>query len=226
MAQTSAEESTVAGGARPSTARGEATRQALVEAARRVFEEKGFVDSRITDIVRAAGVATGSFYTYFADKDAVLAAVFGQLREEMLYPQLSRDGRYEFAAEVIAASHRAYLEAYRDNAHLMALRDQVAAVDGKFREARRERTEEVVRRNARLIERLQAAGHADKALDPYVAAMSLSGMVSRAAYTAFVLGEGVPIEPLVDTLTRLWVNGLGIPDGAPAISAGPAGEEE
>lgn len=203
----------------PSTARGQATRRAIVDGARRVFEAKGFVDARITDIARESDVATGSFYTYFPTKESVLAAVFAELQEEMLHPQLSRDGeRHERVADVIAASHRAYLETYRDHAQLMALREQVAAVDGVFREARRERSAEFVRRNARMITRLQAAGLADARLAPELAASSLSGMVARAAYTAFVLGEDTPMDELVEILTILWMNALGIPEDAPALS--------
>lgn len=224
----------------PATRRGQATRKALVAGARRVFERDGFVDARIADISKESGVATGSFYTYFADKDEALAAVFAELQEEMMHPQLARgegrragrgegrgDSRSEGRALVsdgIAASHRAYLETYRDNARLMALREQVAAVDGVFRDLRQARAREFVGRNARMIERLQAAGQADPGLDPELTAMSLSGMVARAAYGAFVLRDGVDMDHLVGTLTRLWMNALQIPTDAiaPRDSGGSA----
>jgi len=50
-------------GRAPASARGTRTREALVRAARRVFERHGFLDARITDIAAEAGVASGSFYT-------------------------------------------------------------------------------------------------------------------------------------------------------------------
>src|SRR6188472_3064973 len=55
--------------AQPRTARGARTRAALVRGAREVFERDGLVDARIADIAAAAGVATGSFYSYFATKE-------------------------------------------------------------------------------------------------------------------------------------------------------------
>jgi hypothetical protein len=49
-----------------STPRGQQTRRDITEAARRVFERDGYLDANVDDIVAEAGVARGSFYTYFA----------------------------------------------------------------------------------------------------------------------------------------------------------------
>jgi AcrR family transcriptional regulator len=72
----------------PVSARGARTREALVRAAREVFERDGFLDARIADIASAAGVATGSFYTYFNSKEDAFAAVIDELSDEMLHPRL------------------------------------------------------------------------------------------------------------------------------------------
>lgn len=47
------------------------TRQAILDAAIRVFKEKGFQKTRVSDIVSAAGVAQGTFYLYFPSKDDI-----------------------------------------------------------------------------------------------------------------------------------------------------------
>lgn len=59
----------------PATARGQRTRHKLVEAAEVVFGEKGFERASISDITRQAGVALGTFYVYFPDKQALLVEV-------------------------------------------------------------------------------------------------------------------------------------------------------
>jgi AcrR family transcriptional regulator len=46
----------------------------LVEVARKVFREKGYAATSVSDIVREAGVSQGTFYFYFKDKDAVFDA--------------------------------------------------------------------------------------------------------------------------------------------------------
>lgn len=54
--------------------KGEATREALMEAAFVVFADKGFLRAQIGDIVRAAGKSNGVFHIYFKNKDALLDA--------------------------------------------------------------------------------------------------------------------------------------------------------
>lgn len=192
----------------PASPRGRATRATLVAAARSVFERDGFLDARIVDIAAEAGVATGTFYTYFDGKEAAFAAVMDEVTEEMLHPVLAEHRIEGDPVATIEQTHRAYLDAYRHNARLMALMEQVATIDDDFREQRRRRGVEFTRRNAKLIAGLQKQGLADPELDPYLASSALSAMVSRMAYTTYVLGEGVRLERLVATLTRLWVSAL------------------
>jgi AcrR family transcriptional regulator len=187
------------------------TRNALLAGARKVFERDGYVRARIADIASAAGVAHGSFYSHFDSKEEIFTAVHAEIADEMLHPApLPRtSGSDEVALEAaVEAANRHYLATYRRNAKLMALLEQVASVDERFRRLRLERTDAFVERNARLIARLQREGKADAALDPRLTSMALSAMVSRSAYFAFVAGRRVDTNALARTLTRLWVNSL------------------
>lgn len=73
-------------GAPMRNAAGQKKRQRLVDAALRVFEERGFSASRIEDIAGAAEVARTSFYFYFPTKDDVLALLLEE-GEAMLLAQ-------------------------------------------------------------------------------------------------------------------------------------------
>ncbi len=59
------------------------TREALIAAATRLVAERPIDAIAIDDIVRAAGVAKGSFYNHFADKEALAAALARSLRAEL-----------------------------------------------------------------------------------------------------------------------------------------------
>ncbi|MEV0977910.1 helix-turn-helix domain-containing protein [Streptomyces sp. NPDC049915] len=193
------------------------TRDALVAAARRIFERDGYLDARIVDIAAEAGVATGSFYTHFASKEDVFAAVLARLQDEMLHAGVSDggdgdgDGGRKDLWRGVEGSNRAYLESYRRNAGLMAAMEQAAAVDPQFVGVRLERSRVFIDRSAAAIARLQQSGLADPELDPEITARALNAMVSRLAYVTFVLGESVPFDTLVETVTRLWTNALRMP---------------
>jgi AcrR family transcriptional regulator len=58
--------------------RSAATHEALVRAARVVFEEKGFEGAQTHEIAATAGVSTGAFYRYFEDKHEVFLDVLAE----------------------------------------------------------------------------------------------------------------------------------------------------
>lgn len=74
-------------GKAPRTARGERTLRKILDAARDEFGERGFSESSIVGITRRAGVALGTFYTYFDSKEAVFQALVrdmsGQVRDHV-----------------------------------------------------------------------------------------------------------------------------------------------
>src|SRR3990172_3468124 len=51
----------------------------LLDAARAVFAKKGYHDTAVSDIVERAGVAKGTFYLYFKDKESVLMELIDEL---------------------------------------------------------------------------------------------------------------------------------------------------
>lgn len=67
---------------RPTTARGEATRRKLLDAAETEFGQNGYVATAVSDITRRAGVAQGTFYLYFPAKvDALRELVLDMGRQ-------------------------------------------------------------------------------------------------------------------------------------------------
>jgi AcrR family transcriptional regulator len=179
-----------------------------------VFERDGYLDARLADITAEAKTATGSFYTYFASKEEIFAAVLEDMQDEMLHPRIRETTDSDNPIAAIEAGNRAYLAAYERNAKLMRVLEQVATIDGNVRELRRARGRAFAERNARNIRDLQERGIADPDIDPLLAAAALGSMVGRMAYSTYVMGDEWKREELVTTLTRLWVNALRIPDDA------------
>ena len=91
----------------------EATRAALVEAARPLFAERGYAAVATEEIVRAAGVTRGALYHHFAGKEDLFAAVYEQVEAELV----AEIGQVAtVAADPLDALHRGaarFLEACR-----------------------------------------------------------------------------------------------------------------
>lgn len=59
-------------------------RTLITEAAIEVFADKGFHQARISDIAKRAGVADGTIYLYFKNKEDLLLSIFEQKMDELL----------------------------------------------------------------------------------------------------------------------------------------------
>ena len=70
-----ADASPASDGKAPRTARGERTLRKILDAARAEFGDRGFSESTIVGITQRAGVALGTFYTYFDRKEAIFQEV-------------------------------------------------------------------------------------------------------------------------------------------------------
>ena len=201
----------------PSTERGRRMRARLLTAAREVFERDGFLDARVTDISAAAGVAHGSFYTYFGSKTEVFRALLATTMDE-LYASLGA-GRDETAAdhapadpvERIDRANRRFVAMYRENTALMALFEQVTTFDPEVRAVRQAARERMVGRVRHSIERLQADGLVAADLDAAYSAHALVAMVNGLVHYWLVLGGDFESERLVQAMTRLWAQSLGLP---------------
>ncbi len=90
------------GGVRDLVAR--ARREQIVEAATRVFAQKGFSRATTREVAREAGVSEGTIYNYFEDKDALLMAILERLNET--------ERRAEDFEEGMATDFRGFLEEY------------------------------------------------------------------------------------------------------------------
>jgi AcrR family transcriptional regulator len=194
----------------PLTGRGARTRERLAAAAREVFEERGFLETRVAHITRHAGVAYGSFYTYFPSKEAVFLEVADRLFEDMTQHPLVPAPGPEPAARVRHAN-RVYYQAYLRNAKMMAIVEQVATFNEEFQEMRRKHRAASVGRSAQAIARWQRAGLVAGDLDPELAARALAAMVDHSLYLWLVQGEDPPgTARLLDTLDLLSIRALGL----------------
>ncbi len=59
-------------------------RRRIIDAAVKVFAEKGFFGAKVSEIAEAAGVADGTIYLYFKSKDDILISLFQEKMSEIV----------------------------------------------------------------------------------------------------------------------------------------------
>jgi AcrR family transcriptional regulator len=208
------------GAGRSPSARSERTRNALIDAARRVFNRSGFHDAKIGEIAEAAGVAHGSFYTHFESKEAVFLEVLLQVHRETLQTARGKSERSESVSplERIDMTNRRYMDTYRRNARILASFEHLADTNERFADLRRRTRMDYIRRTEAAIEHWQRDGLVEPDLDITCTAHALGGMVERFAYMTYAYGEGCADETrALAALNHIWGATLGLLPAAPAI---------
>jgi AcrR family transcriptional regulator len=89
----------------------EATRNLLVEVARKHFTERGYAETSIDDIIRDAGVARGALYHHFPGKEALFRAVYETVEGEVVARVMQAAASQSSPWDAVRAGLSSFLDA-------------------------------------------------------------------------------------------------------------------
>jgi AcrR family transcriptional regulator len=176
------------------------TRAALIEAAKRVFVDRGYLNTKITDITAEAGRAAGSFYRHFAGKEELLEALLAEFAAAGDGAAIAAGHKSDFSDPDAVRYHvAAYWRVYHEHtATVLALR-QAALVDENFartlREFRRAQFDDI-RDHLDHVANLPAS--------PEVTLTVLGAMLDSIAQT----WDEIPGDEAVEIITRFAYRAL------------------
>lgn len=205
-------------------------RERILDAAERVFAQSGFFNSRVSEIARSAGVADGTIYLYFKNKDDLLISLF-ESRMERVNAQLAAAAESaRTATGKLEAIIRTHLAMVRDNPQVAEVLTIELRQSSKFmKEHSSPRFGELLKLMASVIGDGQAAGELTAGIPAPLAARMIFGIVDELAL-AWLLGRGdkFDMERAAAWVCALVLNGLKYrePDGsAPAEDPAPEREQ-
>ena len=162
-------------------------RRVILDAAVRVFAEKGYHTCRVGDIAEEAGIAHGLLYHYFASKEEVLHTVFRENWSELLEAFTRIEASEEPPLEQLGAIAKVLLRAWRDQPDLVRVMVREVARSSHLQE----QVDEIragFSAIQRVIERGQAEGVFRADLDPQLASWIFYGGLEE-ILTGWVLGQ-------------------------------------
>jgi AcrR family transcriptional regulator len=192
------------------TAQGLERKQQLIDCAAVLFAERGYAETRVIDIVRAAGVAKGLFYWYFENKEAL----FKELAESIRLQLRRKQG------EVLDADALPLVNLYRgaeasvlfmaENAHFFSLLE----VEGpNFTEVLRQGTRQHIDDMVRIVKAGQAHGSIRED-DPRLLAVGVVASVGQYSHFHRTGRLRIPLPELAAFVARYVVHSLAADDGA------------
>jgi AcrR family transcriptional regulator len=197
----------------PRSSKGARTRARLLEAAKEIFEEHGFLNARISDISQRANLSHGSFYHYFESKEQIFREVAQAVDDRLSQPLTEivlDDTSGASPMERLRAALRVHFEQYRNEARIMGVIEQVSRYDAEVSAVRRKQHSFYNGKIADSILALQKRGMADPELDPVIAAAAIGALTYR--FAELWLVEGVvqaDLDHATEQIARMLVNVMG-----------------
>ena len=191
------------------TARGERTRQKLLESAEQIFAELGYHEASIVKITEAAGVGQGTFYLYFSSKKQVFEEVVLDLNSRVRHAMTEAAAKATTRAERELLGFGAFFRFTADHPALYRIIRQAEFVSPETLVAHYER---LMRPYSAGLEQAMDAGEV-AAGDPEVLAWSLMG-IGELVGMRWILwnGEKEMPEAVFDELARIILRTLGTKD--------------
>jgi AcrR family transcriptional regulator len=190
------------------TARGVRSRTALIEAARRLFQSKGYANTKIADITQEAGKALGTFYTYFDNKEELLEQLAVDFKAEVDVRLTNLDLISGEPYDVIRELCAVYWSSCKNHAPELAAIFQASMMDERFAKRWRE-----IRSDARVniatgIRALDEAGRVQNP-EPEATASALGSMMDYFCYVWLIEGgeasrPAISDDVAIETMARVF----------------------
>lgn len=184
-------------------------REAILRAAIKTFAEKGFFNSKVADIAKEAGVADGTVYLYFKNKDDILHSVFDRAMEEFI-----EEGKKELAAlddpkdklSRIAELHLERLGADRDMAIVFQV--ELRGSTKFMQEFSAAGFSEYLHVIQQIITEGQKKGVFRKDLKPIICAKILYGALDEMVTNWILSKNSYPLAPMAQEVLKIFFGGV------------------
>lgn len=185
------------------------TKEAIVRAAMKLFSDKGFHQTNTKEIAAAAGVSTGSFYSYFTDKRAVFIEVLhmygnelmAKIEQSMAEINFNTAGRNELImhlVDTLLLAHKAFIGYHKDLSIMYHSDDTIKQLmDAQYENGR-----------LRTLEYLQMGQDELKTEDVEAAAVVVFESVSAIVDVISFSPQRISVERLKAELVNMIVNYL------------------
>lgn len=184
------------------SSKGRQTQQAIEDAARNLFTQRGFHGTTLADITSAAGKSPAVFYRYFSDKEHLLAALAEDfLRDVVELPNAVELPKLADGSDFFDSAVTVYWNMFKPNIGIMVAVEQLAATQPRFAELQnrfRRYGMDIVSASVRHAQQKGFAGD----LDAGHTALAIALLFER--FTGVCLANGISDDAAVRTLSTIW----------------------
>jgi TetR/AcrR family transcriptional regulator, fatty acid metabolism regulator protein len=200
-----------------SAARANSRRRAIIDAAAKVFVQKGYALAFVSEIAAIAGVSEGLIYRYFDDKRALLDVVLSEYFQKIvtkLESAAASDASFPEKVHNLISQHlRSFLE---DLDFCRFFVSDVRSANGYRGSPVQKLNRTYTRIFIKVLEEGIAAGKMRADLDPRLVRDVVFGAVEHIAWRHALRGRAIDIDDIARQLTEITLNGVALGARRPA----------
>jgi TetR/AcrR family fatty acid metabolism transcriptional regulator len=188
-------------------------RSLITEAAVEVFAEKGFRQARVSDIAKKAGVADGTIYLYFKNKEDILLSIFEEKMDILLAGLGAQLQGVTDPEEQIRRFSRFHFEQVRTNRAAAEVLQVELRLSNKFlKEYRPEKLWAYLGVFAQIVREGQDRGQFRRDIDPFVAMWSFFGALDELAmqWVLSKKNDRFSLEAAADQVAEIFIRGMSL----------------
>ncbi len=184
--------------------------QRILEAAIKVFAEQGFFQSTIAQIAKEAGVADGTIYLYFKNKDDILVQFFNYKAKQVFDGFREEVNRAESAVDKLRNLVRRHLAEFQRDRNMAILYQFETHQSSRLAEEQiKEMSNMYLDIVAEIMEQGQQEGLIRKNLYLSLVKRFILGAVDEVINTWIHSGGEYDLVSMADPLVDLFIEGVG-----------------
>jgi TetR/AcrR family fatty acid metabolism transcriptional regulator len=193
----------------------QARKDRIIEAATRIFAQKGFQEATIAEIAQEAQVSEATIYDHFQTKEGLLFAIPLEVTKRLNRWAGAHLRLISGTANRLRATVYLYLDLFEKNPDYAAVALLILKPNARFRETEAYRLiREGFRNTSKTIKEGIASGELRSDLDPYIIRSVIMGVVDHVTTNWLMAGRQGPITDLVDPLISAVMEGILPPAGS------------
>lgn len=195
-------------------------RAKILRSATKVFARNGFYHSKVSEIAREAGVADGTIYLYFKNKEDILISIFEESMDEILRLTREEIGTHQDALTKLRRFVRLHMTLMEKNPRLAEVIQVELRQSSKFmKEYKNVKFLEYLQFIAEVIEQGQREGLIHKEVSPAIFKRMLFGALDELALQWVLSKKRYSLTSMADQVTDIFVNGIAVSTAANGVSA-------
>ena len=185
----------------------------ILEAAIKVFAQQGFHQATISQIAREAGVADGTIYLYFKNKEDIMVNFFGYKTKQVFGRFREEVDKADNARDKLRLLIKRHLEEFQRDRHMAVLYQTETRRHSRMCEEQiREMSKMYQDLVSEIVENGQAEGLMRKDLYMGLVKRFIIGAIDEVINTWLHSGGSYDLVSMADTLVDLFIRGVGNPE--------------